>query len=246
MDGAARSAARPRRDPGEGRGLRRLPHRSACRRRRIARPALPDHSRPRNCRAHRCDRAGRQRVRSSASASASRGSAIPAGFCPYCRRPPENLCDHPDFHRFTRDGGYATATVADARFAFPLGETGERRRARPLALRRADRLALAGDRRAQRGRIERLGLYGFGAAAHILAQVAIWQGASVFAFTQTRRCRDPGVSPAASARPGPGGSDEAPPEPLDAAIIFAPVGALVRPPCARCARAARWSAPAST
>ena len=114
------------------------------------------------------------------------------GVCPYCTSGQENLCDRPLFTGYTRDGGFATATIADARFAFPLGEAGERRGARALAVRRADRLAFAGDRR--RGP-KRLGLYGFGAAAHIMAQVARWQGRSVFAFTRPGDTADPGFRP---------------------------------------------------
>ncbi len=145
--------------------------------------------------------------------------------CPYCAGGHENLCDSPQFTGFSRDGGYATMTVADARFAFPLGENGDDASLAPLlcagligwrAFKIAGRCA---------GRIERLGLYGFGAAAHILAQVAVRQGHDVFAFTRPGDtasqsfARDLGAIWA-------GGSDEAPPEPLDAAIIFAPVGAL--------------------
>lgn len=144
------------------------------------------------------------------------------GTCPYCRGQRENLCDHPLFTGFTRDGGFATATIADARFAFPLGEVGEDVSLAPLlcaGLIGWRSLVIAGDGK-------KVGFYGFGAAAHILAQVATWQGRSVFAFTK------PGdVAGQAFARnlgaAWAGGSDEAPPEPLDAAIIFAPVGALV-------------------
>src|ERR1035438_5588111 len=134
----------------------------------------------------------------------------------------ENLCDHPVFTGYMRDGGFATATVADARFAFPLGEAGGDEALAPLlcaGLIGWRSLGMAGDGR-------RLGLFGFGAAAHILAQVARWQGREVFAFTR------PGDAPSqAFARElgavWSGGSDELPPEPLDAAIIFAAVGALV-------------------
>jgi propanol-preferring alcohol dehydrogenase len=134
----------------------------------------------------------------------------------------ENLCDQPIFTGFTRDGGYATATIADAQFAFPLGEAGSDVSLAPLlcaGLIGWRALRLAGD-------AKKLGLYGYGAAAHIIAQVAAWQGRSVFGFTR------PGdVATQAFARTlgatWAGGSDEPPPEPLDAAIIFAPVGALV-------------------
>jgi alcohol dehydrogenase, propanol-preferring len=144
------------------------------------------------------------------------------GVCPYCLDHRENLCDHPLFTGFTRDGGFATATIADARFAFPLGETGDDTSLAPLLC-----AGLIGWRSlVMAGHGKRLGLYGFGAAAHILAQVAKWQGRSVYAFTR------PGdVAAQTFARSlgaiWAGGSDETPPEPLDAAIIFATVGELV-------------------
>jgi propanol-preferring alcohol dehydrogenase len=144
------------------------------------------------------------------------------GTCPYCLGQQENLCDRPLFHGYTRDGGYATAAIADARFAFPLGEQGSDESLAPLlcaGLIGWRALVLAGSGR-------RLGLYGFGAAAHILAQVAVWQGREVYAFT---RPVDAGGQ-AFARRLGvawAGGSDEAPPQPLDAAIIFAAVGSLV-------------------
>jgi len=144
------------------------------------------------------------------------------GHCPYCRAGRENLCDSPDFTGFTRDGGFATHIVADARFCLPIPEAFDDVAAAPLLCAgligwRALKLAGAG---------EALGLYGFGAAGHILAQVARDQGRRVHAFTR------PGDEKAqafalslgcASAQ----GSDRPPPEPLDAAILFAPVGALV-------------------
>jgi propanol-preferring alcohol dehydrogenase len=144
------------------------------------------------------------------------------GVCPYCVSGRENLCDHPLFTGCTRDGGFATATIADARFAFPLGEVGADVALAPLlcaGLIGWRSLTIAGD-------AERLGLYGFGAAAHIVAQVAKWQGRSVYGFTR------PGdVATQAFARTfgvtWAGGSDEMPPELLDAAIIFATVGDLV-------------------
>jgi propanol-preferring alcohol dehydrogenase len=144
------------------------------------------------------------------------------GTCPYCRMGRENLCDHPLFTGFTRDGGFATAAVADARFAFPLGETGSDESLAPLlcaGLIGWRSLVMAGD-------ATRLGLYGFGAAAHIIAQVARWQGRSVYAFTRTGDrqsqafARDLGAVWA-------GDSGQLPPEPLDAALLFAPVGSLV-------------------
>lgn len=144
------------------------------------------------------------------------------GVCPYCAMQRENLCDRPHFTGYTRDGGFATAAIADARFAFPLGEAGTDVALAPLlcaGLIGWRALVIAGDGR-------KLGLYGFGAAAHILAQVAAWQGRSVYAFTR------PGdaTTQAFARRLGAawaGGSDEAPPEQLDAAIIFATAGDLV-------------------
>jgi propanol-preferring alcohol dehydrogenase len=144
------------------------------------------------------------------------------GVCPYCLEHQENLCDHPLFTGYTRNGGFATMVIADARFAFPLGETGSDVSLAPLlcaGLIGWRSLVIAGEGK-------KIGLYGFGAAAHIVAQVAKWQGRSVFAFTR------PGdLSTQAFARSlgaaWAGGSDELPPEPLDAAIIFATVGDLV-------------------
>src|SRR6202451_1162592 len=102
------------------------------------------------------------------------------GVCPYCRENRENLCDAPLFTGHTRDGGFATATIADARFAFPLGETGSDVALAPLLC-----AGLIGWRSLTiAGTAKKLGLYGFGAAAHIVAQVAKWQGRSVFAFTR--------------------------------------------------------------
>ena len=144
------------------------------------------------------------------------------GVCPYCVRHKENLCDHPLFTGYTRNGGFATSAIADARFAFPLGETGSDVELAPLlcaGLIGWRSLTIAGEGK-------KLGLYGFGASAHIVAQIAKWQGKLVFAFTR------PGdVATQTFARSlgavWAGGSDEMPPELLDAAIIYAPVGGLV-------------------
>ena len=144
------------------------------------------------------------------------------GVCPYCLEHRENLCDHPLFTGYTRNGGFATMVIAAARFAFPLGETGSDVSLAPLLC-----AGLIGWRSLViAGAGKKIGLYGFGAAAHIVAQVAKWQGRSVFAFTR------PGdLSTQAFARSlgavWAGGSNELPPEPLDAAIIFATVGDLV-------------------
>jgi propanol-preferring alcohol dehydrogenase len=144
------------------------------------------------------------------------------GTCPYCLMHRENLCDQPLFTGFTRDGGYATAAIADARFAFPLGEVGSDISLAPLlcaGLIGWRSLVLAGE-------AKRIGFYGFGAAAHILAQVARWQGRSVFAFTRPGDAHTQDFAKSLGAM-WAGGSDDRPPESLDAAIIFAPVGALV-------------------
>jgi propanol-preferring alcohol dehydrogenase len=144
------------------------------------------------------------------------------GVCSYCAAQRENLCDRPLFTGYTRDGGFATAAIADARYAFPLGEAGEDVALAPLlcaGLIGWRALAIAGPG-------TNLGLYGFGAAAHILAQVARVQRRAVFAFT-----RPADVATQAFARGlgavWVGGSEQSPPEPLDVAIIFAPVGDLV-------------------
>ena len=144
------------------------------------------------------------------------------GVCPYCRSERENLCDTPVFTGYTRDGGYATHAVADARYCFPLGEDGDDAEIAPWLC--AGLIGWRSYRMAGEGTA--LGLYGFGAAAHILAQVAIWQGRRVYAFTRKgdSAAQDFGRSLGAV---WAGSSDDMPPEPLDAAIIFAPVGALV-------------------
>lgn len=144
------------------------------------------------------------------------------GACFYCRNGQENLCDAPGFTGYTLDGGYATATVADAAYCFPLpGGYGDAEAAPLLCagLIGYRSLRMAGDGR-------RLGIYGFGAAAHIVAQVARAEGREPFAFTR------PGDAPAqafarALGAAWAGDSTDPPPVPLDAAIIFAPVGALV-------------------
>jgi alcohol dehydrogenase, propanol-preferring len=144
------------------------------------------------------------------------------GVCPYCRSDRENLCDTPTFTGYTRDGGYASHAVADARFCFPLPDDVDAAEAAPLLC--AGLIGWRSYRMAGEGTA--LGLYGFGAAAHILAQVAAWRGRRVYAFTRTGDVASQDFARALGAV-WAGGSDEAPPEQLDAAIIFAPVGALV-------------------
>jgi len=142
--------------------------------------------------------------------------------CEYCSAARENLCPNARFTGCQLDGGYADYTVADARYAFKIPANYADAEAAPLLCagligHRAFRMA--GDAR-------RLGLYGFGAAAHIVAQVAAAEGRSVFAFTSPGDARRQAFARELGAT-WAGGSDEAPPEPLDAAILFAPVGALV-------------------
>ena len=144
------------------------------------------------------------------------------GICPYCRGGHENLCDRPLFTGYTRDGGFATHALADARYAFALPQAVDDAGIAPWLC--AGLIGWRSYRMAGEG--ERLGIYGFGAAAHLLAQVAVWQGRKIYAFTRVgdtaaqRFAQNLGATWA-------GDSDEMPPEPLDAAIIFAPVGALV-------------------
>jgi len=144
------------------------------------------------------------------------------GTCRYCRRGQENLCASARYTGYQLDGGYADYAVADARYAFQLPDGYSDAEAAPLLCagligHRAYRMA---------GDAQRIGIYGFGAAAHIMIQVALWEGREVFAFAR------PGDAAAeefarslGAAWAGP--SDAPPPEPLDAAVIFAPVGALV-------------------
>jgi alcohol dehydrogenase, propanol-preferring len=149
------------------------------------------------------------------------------GTCLYCRSGQENLCDNPRFTGYQIDGGYAGYTVADARYAFKLPEAYSDAEAAPLlcaGLIGYRSLKLAGDPLA--GNLSRLGIYGFGAAAHIVAQVAQAQGSEVYAFTRPGDLAAQDFARSLGAV-WAGGSDQKPPEALDAAIIFAPVGALV-------------------
>ena len=144
------------------------------------------------------------------------------GECAYCRSNRENLCDRARFTGYTIDGGYAEFTVADARFCFHLPERYDDVEVAPLLC-----AGLIGYRSYRKtGDARRLGIYGFGNAAHLIAQIALYEGRELFAFTR------PGdhVTQQAARKLGAvwaGGSDEMPPEKLDAAIIFASVGPLV-------------------
>ncbi|MEW6283033.1 MAG: zinc-dependent alcohol dehydrogenase family protein [Candidatus Eremiobacterota bacterium] len=144
------------------------------------------------------------------------------GECRFCRTQRENLCDAPGFTGYTLDGGFAEYCVADERYCFPIPDGYPDLQAAPLLC-----AGLIGYRCLRMaGQASRVGLYGFGAAAHILIQVARWQGRQAYAFVR------PGDDQAADfARElgacWTGDSTELPPEPLDAAIVFAPVGALV-------------------
>lgn len=144
------------------------------------------------------------------------------GCCSFCRSGEENLCDEPQFTGYTRDGGFATHVVADADYAFVLDSAAD-----PVALAPLLCAGLIGWRSLKKaGDGKRMGLYGFGAAAHIIAQICRWQGREVYAFSR------PGDEAAQRfalelGAVWAGGSDEPSPVALDAAIIFAPVGELV-------------------
>jgi propanol-preferring alcohol dehydrogenase len=144
------------------------------------------------------------------------------GSCIYCRSGRENLCGQARFTGYQIDGGYAEYTVADHRYVFPVPGEYDAVQAAPLlcaGLIGYRSLVMAGDAR-------RLGLYGFGAAAHIIAQVARYQGRELFAFTRSGDTQAQQFARALGAV-WAGNSDDMPPEELDAAILFAPVGSLV-------------------
>ncbi|WP_448192771.1 zinc-dependent alcohol dehydrogenase family protein [Azospirillum sp. sgz301742] len=144
------------------------------------------------------------------------------GECAYCRSGRENLCDRARYTGYQVNGGYAELTVADERYVFPIDPSYSDVEAAPLmcaGLIGYRALRMAGD-------AARLGLYGFGAAAHIVAQVARHQGRDVFAFTRPGDGEAQALARSLGAA-WAGGSDEPPPEPLDAALIFAPIGSLV-------------------
>jgi propanol-preferring alcohol dehydrogenase len=145
------------------------------------------------------------------------------GQCIYCRKGRENLCDDPVFTGYTCDGGYAEYTVANAQYCFHLGEGTDDRGSAPLLC--AGLIGYRSYRMAGED-AQKLGLYGFGAAAHILTQVARHEGKSIYAFTKPGDSKSQDFARRLGAV-WAGGSDEPPPEKLDAAILFAPVGALL-------------------
>ncbi|HTX47747.1 MAG TPA: zinc-dependent alcohol dehydrogenase family protein [Caulobacteraceae bacterium] len=143
------------------------------------------------------------------------------GVCGFCRSGRENLCDSPLFTGYSRDGGFATHTIADARFAYALTTEAPPAHQAPLLC-----AGLIGWRSLViAGAGERLGIYGFGAAGHIIGQVAKWQGRRLFVFTRPGDAESQAFARSLGAD-WVGGSDESPPEPLDAAIIYAPAGEL--------------------
>jgi propanol-preferring alcohol dehydrogenase len=144
------------------------------------------------------------------------------GVCTYCKAGMENLCDNPQFTGYTRNGGYAEFTTADERFAVPIPQMYSDTEAAPLLC-----AGLIGFRSlVKTGGARRLGIYGFGAAAHLVAQVAVYQGRQLYAFTRNGDVEGQEFARSLGAH-WAGGSSELPPVMLDAAIIFAPVGSLV-------------------
>lgn len=144
------------------------------------------------------------------------------GMCAYCASGRENLCDHPEFTGYTRPGGFASDVIARADYCVRLRDEADAVATAPLLC-----AGLIGWRSLRRaGAAPRLGLYGFGAAAHIVAQVAILEGREVYAFTRPGDTQAQAFARSLGAT-WAGGSDEPPPTSLDAAIVFAPVGALV-------------------
>ena len=145
------------------------------------------------------------------------------GTCRYCQADQENLCEHAQFTGYDLNGGYAEYTVADQRFCFALPPAYTDSEAAPLLC-----AGLIGYRsyRLAGEHVEKIGLYGFGASAHIIIQVAVFQGKQVYAFTVPGDTKKQAFAKSLGAC-WAGGSDVMPPDALDAAILFAPVGALV-------------------
>lgn len=156
------------------------------------------------------------------------------GECRYCRSGRENLCDHAKFTGYDLDGGCAEVAVADERFCFPIPDGYPDLQAAPLLC-----AGLIGYRALRLvGEAERIGFYGFGAAAHILCQVAVHEGRRVFAFTREGDEETQAFARELGAE-WAGSSDQAPPEELDGAIVFAPVGALMTAALRASAKGAR-------
>lgn len=139
------------------------------------------------------------------------------GHCSYCATDHENLCDHPIFTGYTRDGGYATMAVADAHFAFPMGEEGSDVSLAPLLC-----AGLIGWRSlGKTGNAQKVGLYGFGAAAHIIAQVLVWQKREVYAFTRPNDTKTQEFARSLGVK-WAGGSDALPPRATGCSHYFCP------------------------
>ena len=146
------------------------------------------------------------------------------GTCPYCQRGLENLCDAPTFTGYSVRGGYAEYVLARADFVYPLPAALDDLHAAPLLC-----AGIIGFRALQRAELPPggvLGIYGFGGSAHLTAQIALAEGATVHVMTRSREARDLALALGASSAQG---ADDPPPEPLDAAVLFAPVGTLVPP-----------------
>ena len=209
--------------------MRGLSHRLACRRWRTSKPEASARSRTRNCRDVDAIGSGVETI-----AVGTRVGVPWLGHtcaqCEYCLGGRENLCDHPIFTGYTRDGGFATHVIADAAYAFPLDGFHDPVATAPLlcaGLIGWRSLRFAGDG-------HRVGLYGFGAAAHILSQVCPWQGRDVYAFTRPGDSKAQNLALTLGAK-WAASSNDVPPELLDAAIIFAPAGHLV-PQALSCVR----------
>jgi len=144
------------------------------------------------------------------------------GTCDYCKAGLENLCDQPQFTGYTRDGGYAERVVADQRFCVPIPDIYSDAEASPLLC-----AGLIGFRSLLKtGNAQRIGIYGFGAAAHLITQVAVYQGRQIYAFTREGDTDAQAFARSLGAQ-WSGASSDTPPVKLDAAIIFAPVGGLI-------------------
>jgi propanol-preferring alcohol dehydrogenase len=144
------------------------------------------------------------------------------GVCEYCTSGMENLCDQPQFTGYTRNGGYAEFTTADERFCVPIPDAYSNEEAAPLLC-----AGLIGFRSlVKTGTARRVGIYGFGAAAHLITQVAVYEGRELYAFTRAGDTEGQDFARSLGAR-WVGGSTDLPPVLLDAAIIFAPVGELI-------------------